>query len=160
MLRYPLSPWLSTYLTGPEWALGINEPDESLEAYQKYRKPVVEFCRDGTADVHHYLDPDFDRKMQITGDSVDPVLYLREGQFLLVLTQNESYGKECDIRISLDLLGTSSSMLRVKDSVTGDSMDATIHDGSLIISDIVLSEMPRVIVGLVRRKLWDTGPTE
>ncbi len=120
----------------------------------------MEFCRDGTADVHHYLDPDFDRKMQITGDSVDPVLYLREGQFLLVLTQNESYGKECDIRISLDLLGTSSSMLRVKDSVTGDSMDAAIHDGSLIISDIVLSEMPRVIVGLVRRKLWDTGPTE
>ena len=147
LLRYPLSPWLSTYLTGPEWALGINEPDESLEAYHKYRKPVVEFCRDGTADVHHYLDPDFDRKMQITGDSVDPVLYLREGQFLLVLTQNESYGKECDIRISLDLLGTSSSMLRVKDSVTGDSMDATIHDGSPIISDIVLSEMPRVIVG-------------
>ena len=145
LLKYPIHPWLVTFLCGPEWAMGTNEPPEVLGAFRDYRKSIVDLCRDGRAAVHHPLDFDYDRWLEVKNDSVSATLYAREAQALLVTTTEFAPVNPFALRVNLRRLGWHDRRVAVSDNVTGKPLPHVVRDDWLEIRDLEISEWPRLV---------------
>ena len=100
LMPYPLSPWLSTYLARPKWALSINEPTVATAAYRTYRQPVIDFCAVGSATVRHFLDEDSGR----SNPELDVQVCSKRDESLIVVTFEEPGECVRDIWIHADAL--------------------------------------------------------
>ena len=146
LLKYPLSPWLTTYLTGPEWAISANEPKGALDAYRNYRKPVFDFCKDGGAVVHHPLDTDDGKWLEVASeDDVTVTLYQRTSEALIVATTESAPVSRLGLRLNLLQLGWSDADLTVTDKITGAPVDYSVKGDWIGIRNLRIEPWPRII---------------
>ena len=144
LLSYPLSPWLCTFLEGPDWAMGSNEPQSALDAYHIYRKPVFDFCKAGLAAVHHALDGEPSKWLRVTNPAVSVLGYSKGDQALIVVTTEDSDPQSSELRIKLTKLGLVGEGLVLSDQISGRQIAHRVEGDWLVIPEVSLRLWPRL----------------